>query len=518
MLPGPRPARSVPAVAGYRPMNLLFRIIYAAHANGTHHKLALDALRHLDCENVDRWRAALLQHAEVYLNGSKAPDKVFKDFKNHVLHVRDGYWGGAPEKAEKWYKMLVTALREQNYHDVAWCAGVLSHYYTDPIHPFHTAQSEAENNIHRAVEWSISKSYEECRARGFRFPLPDIQTGADEAWLKDMVIAGAEEANEHYETLIARYDFNVGVVDPPAGLDDACRDLIGQLLVYAASGYARILERAIAEADVEPPQVSLTAATFLATLKIPIRYVTRKMAVADEARLVEDMYDELQQTGRVEFTLGEDERTVRYFYRNEVLTSQEETRSAERARRRVEAPEPQGDQPATAPAEALLPTPSKRTGKETRPSVPIVEPAAPTPEPAAPPEPPAASEPTASPKPAALPGPATVEAAGQQGLSGGAGRGRGCAFDRPEDGRAARACQHQDCRRPPGCRSKGAGRHIGCPPHHAGGHHRLAGSGAPGHGNPRLARHPCPVVRGRRSYAPRSISRAPIRARPWRPC
>ncbi len=28
-------------------------------------------------------------------------------FKNHVLHVRDNFWGGAPEKVESWYRVLV---------------------------------------------------------------------------------------------------------------------------------------------------------------------------------------------------------------------------------------------------------------------------------------------------------------------------------------------------------------------------------------------------------------------------
>ena len=95
----------------------------------------------------------------------------------------------------------------------------------------------------------------------------------DGAWLKDMVIAGAELSNQHYETLIARYDIDAGVVDPPSGLDEVCRDIVGRLLVYAASGFACILERAIAEADVAPPAVNLTVPTVLATLKIPIRYV-----------------------------------------------------------------------------------------------------------------------------------------------------------------------------------------------------------------------------------------------------
>ena len=77
-------------------MNLLFKVVYAAHANGTHHKLALDALRYLECDQGDAWRAVFLKHVEAYLDGAKAPDKEFKDFKNHVLHVRDNYWGEWP--------------------------------------------------------------------------------------------------------------------------------------------------------------------------------------------------------------------------------------------------------------------------------------------------------------------------------------------------------------------------------------------------------------------------------------
>ncbi len=84
-------------------MSLLFRIIYAAHAKGTHHKLALDALKQLTSPDAERWQRVFLKHAETYLAGSKAPDDQFKDFKNHVLHVRDGYWGGALGKADQWY-------------------------------------------------------------------------------------------------------------------------------------------------------------------------------------------------------------------------------------------------------------------------------------------------------------------------------------------------------------------------------------------------------------------------------
>ena len=228
-------------------MTLLFRVIYAAHATGTHHKLALDALRLLEVDDAERWQRVMLKHAKTYLEGSKAPDKEFKDFKNHVLHVGDNYWGGAPEKVESWYHLLVRALAEQKWQEAAWCAGILSHYYTDPIHPFHTGQTEAENAIHRAVEWSISKSYDSLLAEASNAPAPDISTGTGPTWIKDFVIAGAENSNRHYAALIAHYDLQRGVVDPPAGLDPVARRIVGDLLVYASHGFARLLERAIAE-------------------------------------------------------------------------------------------------------------------------------------------------------------------------------------------------------------------------------------------------------------------------------
>ena len=81
-------------------MSLVFDIIYAAHARGSHHKLALDALDHLKAPDADAWRRLFMKHAGIYVHGSKAPDDEFKDFQNHVLLVRDGFWGGAADKVK----------------------------------------------------------------------------------------------------------------------------------------------------------------------------------------------------------------------------------------------------------------------------------------------------------------------------------------------------------------------------------------------------------------------------------
>ena len=316
-------------------MSLFYRIIYATHANGTHHKLALDALLDLNDENAETWQRLFLKDAELFMTGAKAPDKEFKDFKNHVLHPGDEYWGGAPGKARNWYDHLVQALKDENWSEAVWCAGVLSHYYTDPIMPFHTAQSDAENQIHRAVEWSINRSYNDLRAEGLALadtstnPIPSKGTN----WLEDFVCEGADTSHEYYKELIAHYDFEAGVAEPTRGLKPNARKFVSALLLYASSGFARILDRAFQESGATPPEVSLTAETVLSALEIPIKWVTNKIADEAERRAVQAMYDELHNTGEVEQTLPEDDRAVRSLYRAEVLPKKAAAQAKARKRK-----------------------------------------------------------------------------------------------------------------------------------------------------------------------------------------
>ena len=313
-------------------MSLLYRIIYAAHAKGTHHKLALDALAHLDGPDAEGWRRLILKHADGFMAGAKAPDDVFKDFRNHVLHPRDGFWGGAPKAARQWYDKTVETLAAQCWPDAVHAAGILSHYVTDAVHPFHTGQSEAENSIHRAFEWSTAKSYDALKAAaGETVPTIDMPDRPD--WLEEMLRGAAIRANAHYEKLIAHYDINRGVVDPPAGLDVVAQRIVGELIHYAARLYGVILGRALKEAVVTPPEVSLTVDTVLATLKMPIKAFARRLADKADREQVERMYDELRATGTVEANLPEDDRMVRDLHRAEVaglLPSMLEARSVPR--------------------------------------------------------------------------------------------------------------------------------------------------------------------------------------------
>ena len=78
-------------------MSLLYAVVFASRCRSNHHRLAVDALRRLRCDHAAEWRNLLLSHHVDYLKGAKAPDDEFKDFKNHVLHVREKDWGGAVE-------------------------------------------------------------------------------------------------------------------------------------------------------------------------------------------------------------------------------------------------------------------------------------------------------------------------------------------------------------------------------------------------------------------------------------
>ncbi len=302
-------------------MPLLYNVLFAWKTKSTHHKLAMDALRHLQSPYADQWSNLFLKNIEPYLTGSKAPDKDFKDFRNHVLHVQDNYWGGAIKTSLKWYKITVEHLREENWKEAIYSAGVLSHYYTDPIQPFHTAQSEKEGKIHRAAEWSIAKSYEilqeilEEDLGGY----PDVNVPSGANWLSVMVKEGAETANHHYDFLVDNYDLKKGRRRPPEGLDDGSRARLASLIGYASVGFSRILDKAFEEADVIPPRTSIGLHGVLSTMTIPIFWVTKKMADSKEKAIITAIYNEIQETGKLVENLPEDDREIKQLYEKEVL-------------------------------------------------------------------------------------------------------------------------------------------------------------------------------------------------------
>ena len=268
------------------------------------------------------WQSLFLENAKLYLEGSKAPDKEFKDFKNHVLHMRDDYWGGAPEKVRSWYQHLVEALARQGLAD----GGLLRRRAQPLLHrsaacPFTPRQSEAENNIHRAAEWSISKRYDELSRKREREVRAASKSRAVRRanWLATLVCRSAETANGYYEKLIAHYDIQRGVVDPPAGLDQVAQRIIAELLRYATISSLPCSTGHRGSACACRP-VSGCRATLLATARVPFKAVRAAHRRREERRQVERIYDELITTGTVNTNLSEDDRTVRDLHMPEALS------------------------------------------------------------------------------------------------------------------------------------------------------------------------------------------------------
>ena len=300
-------------------MSLLERVIVAHRCRSTHHYIAFDALNRLASEHKDAWKDLVLVHHDALLRGAKAPDADFKDFKNHVLHVGEGEWGGARDAAVEWYANAVTALKARRWRDGVYALGVLSHYYADPVQPFHTGQTEEEGAIHRAVEWSIAKSRDTILEKLTEKGYPTVKANMGIGFVSDMVRAGADRSHKHYQTFIDHYNIHAGVKEPRAGLDQKMIDVLADLVGYATSGIAVLFDRAFEEAGVVPPKKHLTVRGYLTTLDVPVRWIARKLADSSDRRTVAAMYKELEKTGKVIKRLPSDDKKIRKLHCKQVL-------------------------------------------------------------------------------------------------------------------------------------------------------------------------------------------------------
>jgi len=283
-----------------RPMDRLITILRAAHCRSTHQFFVLDALPLIKTNGGKRLAGQLLKHYRPYLVGAKAPDKEFRDFRNHVLHVQDNHWGGAAKTAQKWYDQLVISIRRANWSEVAYNAGVLSHYFTDPLMPLHTAQSDIESVVHRPLEWSVTKSYDRILRRYRRGDHRVLfETTHGPQWLSEAVTQGAEIANRHYDELIQRYDLEAGTRRPEDGFDSESIEILAGLFGIAITGWAHILERATIEANVDIPPASLSMSSLVASISMPVAWIVRRIESSSEQKAVKAIFEEFRTTGKV---------------------------------------------------------------------------------------------------------------------------------------------------------------------------------------------------------------------------
>ena len=310
----------------------------------------MDALRYLRAPDSDRWCRLFLAEVEQFTDGAKAPDKKFRDFCNHVLHVSDNYWGGAVPSAELWYGRLVESLKSEEWRRAVYCAGVLSHYVTDPFMPLHTGQTEDEGAVHKLVEWGTAKSYRDLvatlpAARGIHNWKPPADSDSPD-WLALLIIEGATLAHQSYDVMIDHYDPLRGQSNAAKGMDTECCEAISHLLGRCIKALAWVFDRAFVEAAVTPPSRSVSVATVLSGLSTPLFYITRQISTREDRAIVRAIVQELKETGRVIEALPTDERHVRFAHAAEVLETNEAELQQQRVRRpgtqyRIASPEEQ---------------------------------------------------------------------------------------------------------------------------------------------------------------------------------
>ncbi len=285
-------------------MQRILSILRAAHCRSTHHYFAIDALQQLKTAQAQRLANILLKYHDDYLVGAKAPDSDFKDFQNHVIHVEQNNWGGAAIKCQEWLEQARQMLDEGKWKKAAYACGVLSHYFTDPIMPLHTGQSSRETVVHRPMEWSICKSYDDILAYYVSSGLQcDFALASDDKWIGKAVVAAASVAHRHYDRLIAIYDLKKGVANPRQGLNDEAIAILAELFALAIHGFSSVLSRLADETTAQLPQVSLTMTSLLATIDMPLAWIVRKVSDSQERRAVQAILAEYDKTGVLRRTL-----------------------------------------------------------------------------------------------------------------------------------------------------------------------------------------------------------------------
>jgi hypothetical protein len=289
-------------------MNPLITILRASRCRSTHHCFALDALPLVQTDAGTRLARQLLRHHDRYLRGAIDPDIRYRDFQNHVIHVCEGYWGGAPRVAHQWYDRLQRYLCSDRLGDAAHATGVLSHYFTDVLQPLHTGICERERFLHRPIEWSVFAAYDAILNAWRDDELRVVFQLTDRSeWLGEAMLHGARFAHRKRQLLLDHYDVERFCEDPAGSLNGHCRAALAELFGLAITGVARIIERAAADAEAirnKPlPSTPLALPTISALLDGPKDCLATWLTSRRRRRAVEQLLDEQRRLGRLETAL-----------------------------------------------------------------------------------------------------------------------------------------------------------------------------------------------------------------------
>ena len=349
----------------------LCQMVRDMHCRSTHHLFAIDALNLVQTPAGNRLVGILLRHYSAYLKGAIDPDTRIRDFHNQILHAEDGYWGGAPRVAHQWYNRLQNHLRDGNYPLAAQAAGLLSHYFTDPIQPLHTASSDREALVHRPLERSIYVCYEQILQRWREDEMRVVfQLSSDSKWLESAMLRSAQFAYRRFSVLVNSYHFDKGVESPAEGFDDVSITVLSELIGLAITGWARVIERAARDAESltgnSLPAFSTAWPIARSSLTIPVSYWGRRCRRLIDDFEIHSMADEYRTKGRLEKWLPDEvdiKRRVNQIYHDEKrYRAENERRRLEKLERKLHRERDRFD--VVAPATVTQGTPKESPARE----------------------------------------------------------------------------------------------------------------------------------------------------------
>lgn len=249
-------------------------------AQTTHQRLLVDALDRVDTPAGKRLAKMMLRHHRQLFRGSRDPDRLFRDYQNHVVHVTDGFWGGAPRLAHRWYERMVQSIRDRRYRSAAHAAGVMSHYIVDPMHPLHTAQCDRARIMHLPTEYIASVFYDRFIDRlGRSGNQIEIVLSDSPSWLGELVLHGAARSHRHYVTLIHDLDLDRLSSDPSTSFGSRFEAANAEMMGIAITALSSVFDRAGETIERDQgrriARPSMTATTSTAWLAAPFRLAAR---------------------------------------------------------------------------------------------------------------------------------------------------------------------------------------------------------------------------------------------------
>ncbi len=166
-------------------LRLSFNVIFAWKCSSTHHKLALDALIRCKVRRLRTGAICAWPMLAATCRGRRLRTISSRTFAIHVLHVRDGLWGGAITSTGLWYNETVSALKAQDWRlrsITRECSALLLRS-TDAV-SLRAERGGRDRSPRRRMEHRVCLSRADRAARNAAWRVPDVPVPSGRNWLE----------------------------------------------------------------------------------------------------------------------------------------------------------------------------------------------------------------------------------------------------------------------------------------------------------------------------------------------